>query len=246
MLLTIKKKFSKAHMQVDQRSNHAGLVAEFIYGANDGIITTFAVVASVAGAGLNPLVVIVLGLANLFADGFSMASSNFLSTRSQYSYEDNERLKELEEIERWPEEEKLEIREIYEKKGFSGKMLDQVVTHITNDKQLWVDEMMVHEHGIVTEKRDSSLKTAIATFVAFVIAGGVPLAPYFFGHSPHTFTYSAILAMVTLFCAGALSAKVTSYKWYTSGLQMLIVGSLAGGVAYAVGYIVKVLFGISI
>ncbi len=233
------------HLELHRHSN-AGLIDEFVYGANDGIVTTFAVVASVAGAGLSPLVVIVLGLANLLADGFSMASGSFLSTKSRYGYEDRERATEEMEIERWPEEEREEIREIYRNKGFEGEILESIVAKITDNKTLWVDEMLVHEHGIVTDRRTSPMKNAVATFGAFVIAGAIPLIPYLFMDSENLFFYSVVLATITLFVVGAFASRVTAHSWWGSGLQMLIVGSFAGAVAYGVGYAVKAVFGVVI
>lgn len=242
----VQKHKAHNHLELHEHKNSGGLVDEFVYGANDGIITTFAVVASVAGAGLNPLIVIVLGLANLLADGFSMASSSYLSTKSQYSYEDRERSIEELEIESWPEEEVEEVREIYAKKGFEGKLLDDVVAKITSDKKLWVDEMLVHEHGIITENRTSPLKNGFATFVAFIVAGTVPLIPYFVFKTGDIFMYAAILSVITFFAVGALASRVTAQGWLSSGLQMVLVGSFAGGVAYFVGHLVKSLFGIVI
>lgn len=240
------KKLTHAHLELHQHTQTGGLVAEFVYGASDGIVTTFAVVASVAGAGLNPLIVIVLGIANLLADGFSMASSSYLSTQSEYGYEDRERATEEMEIEKWPEEEREEIREIYRKKGFEGKLLDQVVEKITSDKKLWVDEMLVHEHGIITDNRIAPFKNAAATFVAFIVAGIVPLIPYLISQGEQVFMYSIILAAITFFTVGAFASRVTAHSWWGSGLQMLIVGTLAGAVAYGVGYAVKAVFGIVI
>ncbi len=236
---------NKEHQQLESHHHkNAGLIDEFVYGANDGIVTTFAVVASVAGAGLDPIIVIVLGMANLFADGFSMASGSYLSTKSQYGYEDKERATEEMEVRKWPEEERDEIREIYRAKGFEGKLLEDVVSKITENKKLWVDEMLIHEHGIITDKRTSPIKNAIATFVAFVVAGVVPLLPYLVFRVDDVFMYSIFLAIATFFVVGALASRVTSHTWWGSGLQMLIVGSLAGAVAYGVGYAVKSVFGI--
>ncbi len=240
------KNKSNAHLELHRHGNSDGLVDEFVYGANDGVITTFAVVASVAGAGLNPLVVMALGLANLFADGFSMASGSYLSTKSRYSYEDKERETEEMELEMWPEEEREEIREIYAKKGFKGRLLDNVVKQITSDEKLWVNEMLIHEHGIITENRTSPVKNGIATFVSFISAGVIPLLPYFILKSGNTFMYATILSVITFFGVGALSSRVTAQGWFSSGLQMLLVGSLAGGVAYGIGHLVRSLFGIVI
>ena len=100
------------------RTGVGGYLRDFVYGANDGIITTFAVVAGVAGANLSASVVLILGFANLLADGFSMAMSNYLGEKSNRDFVATERGREEWEVERLPEEEREEIRKIYRAKGF--------------------------------------------------------------------------------------------------------------------------------
>jgi vacuolar iron transporter family protein len=211
-----------------------GYIGDFVYGANDGIITTFAVVSGVIGASLAPYIVIILGVANLIADGISMAAGNYLSIKSRKQYEDMERRTEYSEIEQYPEEEREEIREAYRKKGFEGEALEQIVTTITSNKDLWVKEMLIEELEIVTEEDESAWKNALVTFVAFVIAGSIPLIPYVFGFGS-AFVVSIVFAGIALFTVGALRSLVTSLHWFRSGLQILIVGGAAGALSYIIG-----------
>src|SRR3989338_5791366 len=163
-----------------QDSSHAGkgqYLGEFVYGAIDGTITTFAFVAGAAGAALSPGIVIILGFAYLLADGFSMASGNFLSERTQRDFVEKERKREAWEIENVPEGERGEIREIFIKKGFKGKDLDKAVEIITSDKKVWIDTMMADELGLL-ESPKSPLKTAGSTYFGFIIIGIIPLLAY--------------------------------------------------------------------
>lgn len=233
----IRRMHHQGNTESFHRTGVGGYLRDFVYGANDGIITTFAVVAGVAGADLSASIVLILGFANLLADGFSMAMSNYLGEKSNQGFIAAERLREEWEVERLPEEERAEIRKLYQKKGFEGETLERVVNVITANKKLWVDEMMIGEHGLLPHHGlNQPWKNALTTFVAFVIAGFVPLVPYFAGLTAReTFPYAIAATAVILFTVGSLRTVITGRRWYVAGLEMLSVGMLAAGVAYAVG-----------
>lgn len=214
-----------------------GYLRDAVYGANDGIITTFAVVAGVAGADLSATVVLILGFANLFADGFSMAMSNYLGEKSNRDYVASERAREAWEVEHLPEEEKKEIYNLYYAKGLRGENLDKVVDTITADKKLWVDEMMIGELKMIPDSSDNHpWKNAGVTFISFLIAGLVPLLPYLAGAGAQkTFPYAITATIIVLFTVGSLRTLLTHRQWWRSGFEMLGVGAVASGVAYAVG-----------
>lgn len=210
-------------------------IGDLIYGANDGIITTFAIVAGVAGASLPGSIVIILGLANVVADGISMGASNYLGEKSERDYAKFQRQKEEWEIEHLRELEVEEIKEIYESKGFKGKDLDRTVEIITSDKKVWLDTMMTDELGILDQAQDDPKKHGFITFAAFVVAGMVPLTPYLIPNLSNQFFYSTAVGVVTLFTVGALRSLVTTVNWFRGGLEMLLIGSGAALTAYLVG-----------
>jgi VIT1/CCC1 family predicted Fe2+/Mn2+ transporter len=157
-------------------------VRELIYGANDGIITTFAVVAGVAGGGLSVRVVLIIGAANLFADGLSMAVGNYLSIRSHESVLETQNL---------PEEEAFPIRH------------------------------------------------ASATFLAFVVAGALPLIPYMVpALAFNRFVLSIALTFLAMFVVGASRALIANVRWWKAGLEMLILGAVVAALAYGSGALV--------
>lgn len=157
-------------------------LGDLVYGANDGIITTFAVVAGVVGAALSARTVIILGIANLLADGFSMGASNYLAIRS--------------------EEAVRSVDGLAAREPFAGR------------------------HGL-------------ATFAAFLVAGAIPLVAYLWpGNSDGRFGIAAALTFGALFVVGSLRTLVTHQGWIRSGLEMLVVGALAAGVAYGVGALI--------
>lgn len=217
-------------------SNH-NYIRDFIYGGIDGAVTTFAVVAGVSGADLAPSIVLILGFANLIADGFSMAASNYLGTRAEQ--DDYRRIEKMEyrHIELEPEGEREEIRQIYSEKGFEGEELDKAVELITSDKDRWVKTMLAEEYGLPASIR-SPWTAAFATFAAFVICGLVPLLPYVFG-AASSFLVSCILTGITFFLIGSFKSRWSTTSWFRSGMETLLVGALAAGLAYGIGVWLK-------
>lgn len=212
-----------------------------IYGGVDGAVTTFSVVAGVVGAELSPSVVLIMGFANLAADGFSMAASNFLGTRAER--EDLERLEAVERrhIEVVPEGEREEVRQIFRNKGFGGDELEAAVGLITADQTRWVRTMLAEEYGLPAGVR-SPLKAALATFAAFCACGLVPLLPYAFG-APEAFRLSSLLTGGVFFAIGSAKSRWSTASWWRSGLSTLAVGGLAAGLAYAIGLLLRGLAG---
>lgn len=218
-------------------------IGQAVYGASDGIVTTFAAISGVAGANLNPKIAIIVGLANLFADGISMAIGDYLSEKSEREYILAEKEREMWEVEHMPEAEKLEVMEIYKKKGLSGEKLNNLVDAITSDKEIWVQTMLHEELGLF-EDDTNPLKSAIVTFLSFAIAGFMPLIAYVFASQwafllQNQFLISCIITGITLFFVGALRQIVTGVKWYMGGFEMLFVGGLSATVAYLIGWMLE-------
>lgn len=216
-------------------------LGDFVLGAVDGTVTTFAIVAGVAGAGLSGGVAIVLGLANVVADGFSMAVSNYLKARADRQVVDRFRRMEERHIDEIPDGEREEIRQIFAGKGFDGAILDEVVNVITHDRQRWVDTMLVEEWGLQLEP-PSPLCAAATTFAAFIGAGLVPLLPLALGEwfaGPQMFWASAGLTGLTFFLIGLARGRITDRNLVWNGLETLIVGGLAAASAFAIGALLK-------
>lgn len=234
--------------QGESHDERAGkYLRDLIYGAIDGTVTTFAIVAGVTGAALQPAIVLILGFANLFADGFSMAISNFLSTQAEKEYIARERARENWEVENMPEAERKEVRDILAKKGFAPDTLDAAVAVITSNKTHWVDMMMSDELGLGNIKTDPK-KHALATFVAFVCVGIIPLLAYILSYfftyfSGHAFIISIWLTSITFFTVGAAKTHITKKSAIIGGLETLFVGGTAALVAYYVGVFLKNIVG---
>jgi VIT1/CCC1 family predicted Fe2+/Mn2+ transporter len=226
-----------------ESGRHSQHLADTVMGATDGIVTTFAVVAGAAGANLSSGVVLIMGFANLFADGLSMAVGNYLGARSQQDFWREERAREIWEIEQIPHAEQEEIRRHYRRKGFEGELLEHIVRTITSDRERWLDEMMREELGI-REEKTAPLTSGMITFWAFAVAGFLPLLSYaaaFFDASflPRAFPISIALTAVALFGVGAARCFITRRSWWQSGLEILGLGGVAAACAFAVGHLLR-------
>ncbi len=223
-----------------KRVEHDSHIGDYIYGANDGIITTFAVVSGVAGASLAPSIVIILGVANLLADGFSMAASNYLGKRSEEDFVEAAYERQRRAIEADPAKEREHIKRLYAAKGFSGEKLDHAVETVTAEVDLWIDTVIHEEFRLPEIEPGGAIKGATATFVAFLVAGAVPIVPYVFRFPlDQQFQWSVILMALALFGVGSARTLITKRNWLRSGLEMLLVGSVAAVVSYGIGYALK-------
>ena len=240
-----KAKFLHAHGRA--RELHGRFNSKFlkaaVFGASDGIVTTFAVVAGVHGAQLPISVVLILGLANLLADGLSMGIGDYLGERSE------DRFKRYQfEVEQWetkhlPEEELRELELYFADRGVAGPDRDQLTKIISKYPKLWTELGFMEEMGeLPAPEKDQKLwQSGAVTFVAFFCAGSLPLLPFMlqaiFGLKlPLThFTLSIITTALALFFVGSLRTLVTKGKWWQNGAEGLAIGAVAAITAYVVG-----------
>ena len=221
-------------------------LGEFVYGGIDGSVTTFAVVAGAAGAGLDSSVVIILGFANLIADGFSMSVGAYLATRSEKQQFQKHRQIEYHEVDTIPEQEKQEVREIYAAKGFEGELLDQVVEVLTADRDRWVDVMMKEELGMMEETKPP-FSMGLVTFISFILVGFIPLTVYVMDYVLGSFPYplflsAAVLTSLGFILVGWLKAAVTQTSKLRGVFESLLLGGIAAALAYLVGDVLEKMF----
>ncbi|MEY8842551.1 VIT1/CCC1 transporter family protein, partial [Cribrihabitans sp. XS_ASV171] len=210
-----------------------GILRDVVYGGIDGSVTTFAIVAGVGGAGLSPFVIVALGLANVLADGFSMAAGNYSGTKAEL---DNiRRIRAIEErhIRLYPDGERAEVREILAQKGLSGPVLDEATEAVTANRENWIAMMLEGEYGLGPVD-PHPMRAALVTFGAFLLAGMIPLLPFLIGLD-NAFAVSAWMTGAVFFAIGALKSRWSLAPWWRSGLETLMIGGVAALIAYGVG-----------
>ncbi|KAA9130294.1 hypothetical protein F3N42_13225 [Marinihelvus fidelis] len=212
-------------------------VQEWVYGGIDGVVTTFAIVAGVTGASLSPFIVVILGLANLVGDGFSMAAGAYSGARTRA--DNRERLRRVEEshVDADPEGEREEVRQIFAAKGYEGRDLDKVVDGITANREAWIDVMLQEEYAAGPDGK-TPLRVGLHTFVSFVLFGAAPLLPYLFRFAD-AFHWALAFSSLTFFAIGSLKSRWSVHSWWRQGLQTLGIGLVAAGIAFGIGYALR-------
>jgi len=219
---------------------------EVIYGGIDGIVTTFAVVAGFAGAALSNnettqlsfAIVLLFGLANLFADAASMGLGNFLSVRSEKGLYSAIRAKEQENIKNDPILEREQTIRILEAKGFSTEHAKTLADTYRHNNEYWLDFLMHHKQELPDPRGEKEIFTGLATFFSFMAFGAIPLLPFILqdnGDAATAFLYSCVGTFFALVALGVLKWRVIGDELHRSLTEVVLVGGTAAVLAYAVG-----------
>jgi VIT1/CCC1 family predicted Fe2+/Mn2+ transporter len=223
---------------------------DFVYGGIDGAVTTFAVVAGVVGAKLSTPVILIMGFANLFADGFSMATGKYLSDKAELDRINQIKESEQQSILEKPQEEKSEIREILRSFGFKGADLTRAAKVITSKPKIWVKLMLTHEFNVI-EENINPIKGALSTFVAFQLVGLIPLLGYviqpLLGIKDERvlFWTTCVATLGALFLVGTIKSRFSSRHWVLTGTETMVIGGFAASIAFFVGEILSKLLHVS-
>jgi VIT1/CCC1 family predicted Fe2+/Mn2+ transporter len=218
-----------------------------VYGANDGIVTTFAVVAGAAGAQLGVNVILILGIANMMADGLSMALGDYLGSYSELRFKLRQLALEKWEYQQIPDIERGEIEHSYRQRGYSADDAKTLVKILSKRPQHMVELGFTQEIGEMPEVDGKMIwQTGLVTFAAFVFAGSLPLLPYWLGSMAGSgiapawqFPVSVTSTAAALFVTGSVRTLITAGSWFKNGVQVLGIGSLAAAAAYGLGVLIE-------
>ena len=243
-------KASPTALAIHKSTEHKiGKLQEFmkqiVFGGNDGIVTTFAIVAGFAGAGMEgtaqigAIAVLLFGIANLLADATAMGLGEFLSARSEQDVYKATRAKELHEIHNNIEMERAEMYEILADHGMDDVDAKQLTEVFERNPEFMADFMMQYEIGMSDPSDENPAMNGLATFLAFLIFGSVPLIPYFLmDPSKTTFYLSVFATFAALVALGLLRWKVTNETVYRCVGETVLVGGICAIVAFGVGVVI--------
>lgn len=209
-------------------------VEDFILGWQDGLVNVLGLVLGVASATHDNKLIIISGLAALFAESVAMAAVSYTSTKASREYYQKELEREIYEIKHYPDIETQEIRDIYKSKGFKGKDLEMIVKTITSDRKLWLKVMMEEELHLYPEEK-KPVKTAAIVGMSAVLGSLVPLIAFFFVPASNGILATVIVSMLVLFFVGVLKSRYSTVSWKRSSLEMVIIGTVAALFGYTIG-----------
>ena len=212
-----------------------GRLREVVFGAQDGIISTMALVTSVSVALGDQSVVLVAGLAGALAGMISMASGAYLGSRAEQDVQRAEIAKEAREIEEKPAEEHAELVVIFQREGRSYEEARQLADEIAEDKDLWLRTLVEKELGISLEETSNPVKDAITMGLSFVVAAFVPIVPHFFWSGNLAIGISVAAALVGLFVLGSYKGRMVQKSPVLQGLEILGIGAVSAAIGYALG-----------
>jgi len=229
--------YIQMHRNELSRRGKKSELADIILGGQDGLVNVLGVILGISAASGDIKIIIAGGLAATFAESISMGAVALTSKLTLRDHYKAELAREKQEIAQMPEQEKEEIRHIFAKKGLSGKILDDVVEHVTADEKAWLEMMMREELGL-EEVKDKDIYTgSFVVFISALIGSFIPLAPFFFMSIRAATIASVILSALALLLVGIYKAKAIIGSPLKSGLQMVLIGMGAALAGYVIGLV---------
>lgn len=214
-------------------------IRDIVIGMSDGLTVPFALAAGLSGAVNSSGIVITAGIAEIVAGSIAMGLGGFLAGKTEADHYAAELKREYDEVERVPEEEKAEVKEVFASFGLSDALQTQVADEMAKDKDKWVDFMMRYELGLEKPLANRASQSAITIGLSYIVGGIIPLTPYFFESNSQTaLGYSCIITMICLFVFGYFKSKVTGQPPISGAFKVLIIGALAAAAAFGMAKLI--------
>jgi len=217
---------------------------ELIFGFEDSLVSTLGAITGIAGGSQDNSIVILAGMVIIFVESLSMGAGTYLASKSEREVVEETIRREKHTVKHDIEGEKREIREYLKARRFKSEEIEQIVERLASDRDLLLEEMLLHEHNIIQEPRARSIKRGVVMWGSYFVGGFFPVLPYLFFKIDSAFYLSIGLTLMVLFSLGAFKTKFTGKSWWKSGLEMAIISISAAGVGYAVGKLAAMSFGV--
>ncbi len=209
---------------------------DIILGGQDGLVNVLGNLLGVAAATNDVKIVILVGLVATFAESISMAAVAYTSSKAGKNYYDSILAREERGIKTVPRLERKHLRLIFYKKGFRGRLLEQIVTKISSNRKIWLDTLISEELKLSPEEYEDPLKNAFVVGFSSVVGSLLPLVPFFiFNSIGVAVVASLIFSVIILFIIGAVKARLSIGDWKKSGIEMAVIGTLAALAGYGIG-----------
>ncbi len=230
------------HPEHHEEASRGAAPRNFVFGTSDGLVTVLAFVAGISASLATRKLVLMAGLAEMFAGAVSMGLGAFLGTRAERDWYDRERRREELEVAKIPHLEREELRAIYRDKGLTGQTLEDVVEAFTANEKRWVDIMMSEELGL-SPVESSPWSAGLVVGCSYVLAAAVPLFPYLFLLGWHALVVSVAVTSIALVAVGVGKARLTQRPQARAGFETMLTGLVGTAVCWAIGRGVAHLFG---
>ncbi len=224
----------------NHQNQRGSYIREFIFGFNDGLVSTLALVAGLTGAVLEREVIIIAGIASAIAGAISMALGAYISSKSQKEVYLREIEQEKRHIEKAPKTELKQLCLIYKRRGFTDREVEVICNGLKRNKKRWLQVMTQELLGFTEEFKDLK-KITLIMGLSFIVGASIPLVPYLLFNITTALTFSIFLCIVALFLAGIAKTKFTGLSWIKSGIEMVVIGCVATLVSYYAGYLVGII-----
>jgi VIT1/CCC1 family predicted Fe2+/Mn2+ transporter len=228
------------NMHHEQHLKSSDTIRDIVIGMSDGLTVPFALAAGLSGAVAKSGIVVTAGIAEIVAGSIAMGLGGYLAGRTEADHYNAELKREYDEIEHLPEQEKMEVKEVFAGFGLSPALQDQIADEMAKDKDKWVDFMMRYELGLEKPEANRATQSAITIGISYIIGGVIPLSPYFFiANSQQALYYSCAITVVCLFVFGYFKSKVTGQPAITGALKVLFIGALAAAAAFIMAKLIN-------
>ncbi len=220
-----------------------GGISDMILGANDGLVSTLAFIAGVFGAIAQSYVILLSGIAELFAGTISMGVGAYQSSKSELEVLERENRRKKIKKKKTLKEQKEELIKLYQEEGFEKNEAKAIANKIVSKEDRFLHEEALQKLGLTSKERGNPAKAGILCGISFALAALVPIFPFIFPLSSiEAMIFSIIATNIALFSVGAMKTIFSRKNWILSGLQMMIIGAAAAGITYIIGIVFSLIF----